>query len=187
MKNITIIGDSHAETVNSAWDDLTRLQRSQVKTKSIIYSGVSAYNIDYSNLDKSEIEDSTILLVFGECDIRRHLPKFNNAQEVVQKYVHNSLEYFKGFDVIFMQPIPQAIDELTHEFNHNIQAWHSFEKRMEQQKIFYDSLMNSDQKVISMFDAIGQEFLTSDHTDDGCHLNRDIATTLVEYINIAVD
>jgi len=115
------------------------------------------------------------------------LPKYKNPEEVVEKYVNTSLKFFKGLNVAFMQPVPQAIDELTYEFNSNKEAWHPFEERMAQQKIFYEALKSYNQKVIDIFEAIGINHLTSKYTDDGCHLNRNTAIDLVRYINIAVN
>jgi hypothetical protein len=166
---------------------VVRLDGVEATTRSIVYKGVSAYNVDYSNLDRSDINNTTILFTFGECDIRRHLPKYKNPEEVVEKYVNTSLKFFKGLDVVFMQPVPQAIDELTYEFNSNKEAWHPFEERMAQQKIFYESLKNYNQKVIDISEAIGIDHLTSEYTDDGCHLTRKTAIDLVRYINIAVN
>jgi len=55
---------------------VVRLDGVEATTRSIVYKGVSAYNVDYSNLDRSDINNTTILFTFGECDIRRHLPKY---------------------------------------------------------------------------------------------------------------
>jgi hypothetical protein len=187
MKTITVIGDSHASGLGVGLSEATRLNKLDMFSSPIVFSGRSAYNMDYSILNRSNILDSTILLSFGECDIRRHLPKHNNAEEVVEKYIEKSLKFFEGLDVVFMLPTPQATDQLTYEFNHNKDNWYPFKQRFKQQNIFYESLKNSGQKVIDIVDAIGVDRIDHEQTDDGCHLKRNILIDLGLYIYNAVD
>jgi hypothetical protein len=188
MKNITVIGDSHASALGVGLSEAKRLYKLDMVSNPIIFSGRSAYNLDYSILDRSNIQDdTTILLNFGECDIRRHLPKHDNAKEVVEKYVNTSLKFFNGLDIVFMLPTPQAIDQLTYEFNYNKDNWHIFERRFKQQTIFYEALRNSGQKIIDIVDAIGVDRLGWEESDDGCHLKRSMLLALGVYIYNAVD
>ena len=187
IKNITLIGDSHSQYIYRGLSELVRLENLDLVSKLIPYSGVSAWNVDYSVLNRSRFEGSTIVLMFGECDIRRHLPRFNNAEEAVAKYVFNSINFFKGLDIAFMKPVPQAIDELTAEFRNNKNQWHSFEKRMHQQEKFYESLNNYNIKIIDTVKAIGTDYIDFEHSDGGHHLNEDKSIELAKYIYKAVD
>jgi hypothetical protein len=188
MNNIIIIGDSHAEALNYGWEKASVLDFKKDTHKSIVYSGVSAYNINYSKISKKDIEGSIVILFFGECDIRRNLPKYNNASEVVEKYIDYSLEFFKGCKIFFIKPVPQAIDRLTHEFNKNKAYWYSLEKRLEQQEKFYKSLDNyANINVIDTPNIIGTNIVTSDYSEDGCHLNKNYCVKLALHIKNVVN
>jgi hypothetical protein len=189
MKNITVVGDSHASALGVALSEASRLYKLDMFSNSIVFSGRSAYTLDYETLvDRSNIQhDTTILLNFGECDIRRHLPKHKNAEQVVEKYVNTSLKFFDGLNIVFMLPTPQAIDQLTYEFNYNKDDWHTFDRRLKQQTIFYEALKNSGQKVIDIVDALGVDRLGWEESDDGCHLKRSLLLKLGVYIYNAVD
>jgi hypothetical protein len=86
-----------------------------------------------------------------------------------------------------MLPTPQAIDQLTYEFNYNKDNWYTFERRFKQQTIFYEALKKSGQKVIDIVDAIGVDRLDREQSDDGCHLKRSMLVDLGVYIYNAVD
>jgi hypothetical protein len=188
MKNITVVGDSHAGALGVGLEQAERLYKLDMVSNAIVFSGRSAYNLDYSVLGREKIQDdTTILLNFGECDIRRHLPKHDNAKEVVEKYIDKSLKFFDGLDIVFMLPTPQAIDQLTYEFNYNKDSWYIFERRFKQQTIFYEALKNSGQKIVDTVDAIGVDRLGWEQSDDGCHLKRSMLLQLGVYIYNAVD
>lgn len=125
--------------------------------------------------------------MFGEVDIRRFLPKYKNAEVAVERYVNSALNFFDGLDIMFMQPIPQTVDPLTHEFRNNAAIWYTFEHRMAQQENFYKALNTYDQKVIDTVSLLGTDHLRSEHTDDGCHLRRSLSIELGRSMYNAVD
>jgi hypothetical protein len=187
MKNITVIGDSHAQNLSTGLSEAARLDELELNLNLIVYSGVSAWNFDPTILNKSNIQDSTVILTFGECDIRKYLPRYKNAEEAVHKYVTTTLNFFDGVDIVFQQPVPQSIDELTFEFKKDLAVWQPFENRMYQQNLFYESLKNYNKPVIDIIKAVGTDHLTSEHTDDGCHLKRELSIRLGRYVYNAVD
>jgi hypothetical protein len=193
MKTIVLIGDSHVQGLHSAWSELVRLKESKFDIEIIQYSGKSAYSVDFSDIDLESLKDKIILIYFGENDIRRRLPKHDNAKDVVDIYVKKALKYFKGNRVIFVQPPPQALDHLTHEFNHTNELMKGFvpytiKERLEQQTNFYRALEEFDGiELIRMKDALGISVASEVELEDGCHLNREHTTKVVTYINKVVD
>lgn len=192
MKNILLIGDSHIQGLYAAWTEIIRFQESDCEIEFLEYSGVSAYSVDFSNITQSQIQDKVILMCFGENDIRRRLPKYNNATEVVAKYIQKAKDHFKNNRIIFLQPVPQALDHLTDEFkkkNKDMQGFipYTLEERLVQQNNFYRALEESGEEVVTMAGCLGVNFTTEKELEDGCHLNRQHAIDVVRYINKAVD
>lgn len=188
MKRLILIGDSHIQGLYAAWTELVRLQESNFEVEFIEYSGISAYSVDFSNINPEQIEDHIIFLCFGENDIRRRLPKHDNAKEVVQRYIDKAKFHFKDNRIIFLQPVPQAIDHLTDEFKKKNKAMEGFipytlEERLAQQNNFYAALEESGEEVIKMIDCLGVNFTTEKELEDGCHLNREHWLESVRYIN----
>jgi hypothetical protein len=192
MKNITIIGDSHAENLASGFIEYARINNINVKTGYISYIGVCAYNVDYSNINTHDLGSNVILAHFGEIDIRYQLPKHKNAEETAKKYIQKTLDFFKHNRVIFIGPTPQALDKITWEFNSSHHQAYTLEERLKQQKIFNRTLAEyKGIEFISMQDILGIEVATEEYLQDECHLNRDngleVAKYVINYINKAVD
>jgi hypothetical protein len=188
MKNITIVGDSHSEALASGFCEFARINKIDIKTNYIRYGGVCAYNVDYNNINKHDVQGDVILAHFGENDCRRKLPRYNNAEETAKKYIEKTLEYFKDNRVIFVQHPPQALDELTHEFQFAQKSFNPLSERLKQQRIFYKTLENYDGiEVIKIYDVLGIEVGTEDDLQDGCHLTRSNVVALAEYINNYID
>jgi lysophospholipase L1-like esterase len=188
MKYITIVGDSHAEGLASGFCEFARINNVNIKTGFVLYKGECAYNVDYNETNIHDLTNDIILANFGENDCRRKLPKYKNAEETAKKYIEKTLSYFKDNRVIFIQPSPQALDELTHEFQFSKKNFYPLAERLEQQRIFNDALAKYDGiEVINMKDAIGLEIGTEKDLQDGCHLNRDNTIALAAYINNYLD
>lgn len=77
--------------------------------------GRLAYKIDYSQMKFSHNikAGDTVIASMGECDIRLHLHRNNNTQEVVKAYVRQTLDHFAENRVFFLTPIPQ-LDQTYH-------------------------------------------------------------------------
>jgi hypothetical protein len=192
MKYITIIGTSHDTGLSVGFSEFARINKIDIKTHTIIYPAEYAYRVDYNGVNKHDVCGDIILAYFGERDCRRKLPKYNNAEETAKKYIQKTLEHFKDNRVIFIQPPPQALDELTHEFQYSQVAFNPLAERLKQQRIFYKTLENYEGiEVIKMMDVLGIEVATEENVYDGCHLNRSTVIYLAEYIynyiNKAVD
>jgi lysophospholipase L1-like esterase len=192
MKYITLVGDSHAEGLASGFCEYARIYKKDIKTGFVVYKGVCAYNVNYSNINIHDFSSDIILAHFGENDIRHQLPKHKNAEETAKKYIQKTLDFFKDNRVIFLGPTPQALDELTHEFNSSQNNFYTLEQRLEQQRIFTKTLAEyKGIEFISMQDIFGIEVATKDYLWDGCHFNRDcginVAKYVVNYIDKAVD
>jgi lysophospholipase L1-like esterase len=192
MKYITIIGDSHAENLASGFIEYSRINNINVKASFIVYSGVCAYNVDYSNVNIYDLDSNIILVHFGENDIRKQFPKYKNAEETAKKYIQKTLDFFKDNRVIFIGPVPQALNEVIEEFDAYKTEFYPIEKRIEGQRIFNKTLAEYEGiEFISMQKILGIEVATRNHLQDGCHLNRDgvlsAAEYIINYINKAVD
>jgi len=192
MKDITIIGDSHGENLSSGFIEYSIINKIDLKTGFIPYNGVCAYNADYSNVNIHDLYSNIILANFGEIDIRYQLPKHKNAEETAKKYIKKALDFFKDNRVIFIGPTPQALDEITWEFNSSQNDFYTLEERLDQQRIFNRTLAEYEGiEFISMQDILGIEVATKNHLQDECHLNRDsvlkAAEYIINYINKAVD
>ena len=192
MKYITIIGDSHAEGISSGLSEFARINNVDIKTEFVKYHGGYAYKVDYSNINTADLYGHTLLFHFGENDCRRKLPKYKNAEETAKTYIQKTLEHFKDNRLIFIQPVPQALNELTHEFQFSPKEFNPLEKRIEQQRIFNKTISEyKGIEYISMQDVFGIEVATAEYLADGCHLNREneilLAGYIINYINKAVD
>ena len=188
MRYITIIGDSHAENLKVGVAEFARLNNIDVKINLITYHGKCIYNVDYADINTQDFSKDIILVHFGEVDIRRKLPKYNNAEETAKKYIEKTLDHFKNNRVIFVQPAPQALDELTYEFQSSEKEIYFLSERIKQQRIFNKTLENyKGIEIIKIIDAIGIEIATEDNVHDGCHLNRETVINLGGYIHNYID
>lgn len=81
------------------------------------FRGATAYSSTYTNggypcILKTIKEDFTVLPSFGYIDIKAHLPHEKNTEETVSRYVNKTLSFFKGYNIQFVEPIPQFINPL---------------------------------------------------------------------------
>jgi hypothetical protein len=192
MKKILLVGDSHIQGLYSAWTEIIRFKESNFDVEFIMKIGSTAYSVDFSDIDLKDTDGKTILICFGEVDIRRRLPRYDNAAEVATKYIQKAKDHFKNNRIVFLQPTPQALTELTHEFlafNEEMKGFipYTLEERLVQQNNFYRALEESGEEVITMAECLGVNFTTEKELEDGCHLNRQHAIDVVRYINKVVD
>lgn len=178
MYKIFIVGDSHASRLAFGWGKTDRKIQMKLKEN----SGVSAFNVNYNYFSQLDLKDYIILVNFGEVDIRKYLPKYNNAEEVVDQYVKNTLEAFKNNKVVFIEPTPQAEDKDYGKFKYNKNDGFNLIDRLSQQFKFNNRLNTHDIDIIKIKDVIGVEILNSEYTDDGCHLNDKYSIILADYV-----
>lgn len=175
-----IIGDSHAGTLLQAFrgklpSGRPALFEDMLTVRVCKIGGKSAYSLDYDEIGHiPNIDGQIILAYFGECDIRNNLPKYDNAEEVVDIYIKKTQDKFSNNEIYFIQPAPQHID--------NIESRFSFEDRYVQQGKFYHALLSRDIKVIKINDWLGKNILTKSDSDDDCHYNDELATKLAHHI-----
>ena len=81
------------------------------------HKGASAYSSTYTNggypcILKTLNNDSIVLPSFGYIDVKAHLPHQKNTEEVVSRYVRKTLSFFKGYQIQFVNPIPQFVNAI---------------------------------------------------------------------------
>jgi hypothetical protein len=81
------------------------------------FKGATGYSSTYTNggypcILKTLNKDFTVLPSFGYIDIKAHLPHEKNTEETVSRYVNKTLSFFKGYNVQFVNPIPQFVNPL---------------------------------------------------------------------------
>jgi hypothetical protein len=126
-------------------------------------------------LDKfpfSEIKSADIVMPWmGYIDCRNFLPKYNNTEEVVRNYVENSISFFKGSYIRFIEPFPQ-FEELG---THNYPDPYSYDLKTKQNDIFIEMLHKYSKKHGLMdpvsqsvvYDAVEDTKLTKRHVRQG--------------------
>lgn len=191
-KNKTaIIGDSHSNSIYKYLEQLYLSNKTNIRVDwHFPYKGKHCYNVDYSEINLPL--GTTILLLFGEIDIRKSLVKYKNTEEVVKKYINKSVDYFKDCNLYFIKPIPQAEDSLAWEHKPGSKIGEGkrayfLEEKIIQQDIFYSTLDKYAPNVIDTPTAIKTNVLGLYDTDDGCHLNEEKSIMLAKYINIAIN
>ena len=87
--NKIFIGDSHIQSIALLLQQKYNKIYADKKWPNVEIStpGRSAYKLDYSELVIPDISDKIVIVLFGENDIRKHLPKYDNASSVVDAYV----------------------------------------------------------------------------------------------------
>jgi hypothetical protein len=81
------------------------------------FKGATAYSSTYTDgrypcVLKTLDKDFTVLPSFGYIDIKAHLPHQKNTEEAVSRYVNKTLSFFKGYNIQFVDPIPQFVNPL---------------------------------------------------------------------------
>ena len=178
--NFVLVGDSHVDRIAFGYN---RLGQEPVKFSNI---GMTAYSAELPK-EISLYKNASIIVNFGEIDIRCKLPKYNNAEKVVDQYINKTLNKFGRDKVIFLEPTPQSEDKLIEKYQTYKYDRYPLEERIVQQEIFYKALNSYNLNVIKMKNAIGVDVLTDQYTDDGCHLNDKYSYVLAEYINRYLD
>jgi hypothetical protein len=189
--NVTLIGDSHSNTIVKSMESLYVSNRTNINIdRHFPIPGKHCYNADYSEINT--MPESKILLHFGEVDIRLSLVKYKNTEEVVKRYVDKAVDYFKYCDLYFIKPIPQAEDSLSWEHKPGSKIGEGrrayfLEEKLIEQNIFYSALDKYAPNVIDTPTAIGTNVLKMCDTDDGCHLNLEKGELLAEAIHFAIN
>jgi hypothetical protein len=202
MKKVNIIGDCHAARILEHWNPKTCPVDLKVWGK----AGFKAYDLNIKELHEydepsSGIEsfNDNILQTFrkhedtilnfqnikngelimpwaGYVDIRQFLPKYKNADLIVKKYVEEFINFYDKSVIRFIEPLPQFTEMLLKY--EGIHPSYSYEERLEQNRIFIDSLRKYSeeyglQKPISqeeIYKAVGvQEFTTDLTPQNGSH------------------
>lgn len=196
MKKVNLIGDCHTARILEHWNPET----SPVDLKVWGKAGFKAYNLDIKELyeydePSSGIEsfnentkkffktnEETILnfqsikngeLIMpwvGYIDIRQFLPKYKNAEIIVKEYMEKFISFYDKSVIRFIEPLPQFTEMLLKY--EGIHPSYSYEERLEQNKIFIESLRKYSeeyglQKPISQDDiykAVGVQEFTTDLT-----------------------
>jgi hypothetical protein len=181
--NKIIIGDSHAQTLCDAVYQIYHEKNNNQICPDIQVDepGRTAYTLNYDNLDIPDTTNKIIVVNFGENDIRNYLPKYDNAEEVVDIYVKKTKNKFLNNRIIFIEPVPQSIKEA------NGAAGYSIEKRLEQQEKFYNALSRKDIEIVKISEIIKTDRLTEKETNDNCHLNNNLARKVAQHINDLVE
>lgn len=107
MKSILFVGDCHVDRLRSA-------KFAGQKTDNLYFhnnTGVSGYGMDYSKLGAIP-ETDLVVPMFGYIDIKVHLPRFDNVDEAVERYIKNLTDRFSTEKIRLTEPIPQFIDNL---------------------------------------------------------------------------
>lgn len=81
------------------------------------HKGGSGYSSSYTKggypcIKKTITKDFTILPFFGYIDVKAHLPHQHNTEIAVKKYVENTLNFFEGYKIRFIEPIPQFVNNI---------------------------------------------------------------------------
>lgn len=81
------------------------------------HKGGSGYSSSYSKggypcIKKTITKDFTILPFFGYIDVKAHLPQQHNTEIAVKNYIEKTLNFFEGYKIRFIEPIPQFINPL---------------------------------------------------------------------------
>ena len=193
MKKIALIGDCHTARIAEHYDpkdcpveltfwgkagtwawwakpeDLNVLKVVSNKTENAPLFGKSE---DYS-IPFDEVKNQDLFFIWlGYIDIRQGLPVYKNADICVQQYVERFVKYFKNSKIRFVEPLPQLIPLLIK--SPGIHPEYTFEQRLEQNKIFIESLNKYSNKYglenpitqEQIFNALGfgQNEMTEDKT-----------------------
>lgn len=79
--------------------------------------GTCGYASTYTNGEfpcfKKEINENTVILPwYGYIDIKSFLPIYKNPEESVLAYINKTINFFKGYKIKFVEPLPQFINIL---------------------------------------------------------------------------
>jgi hypothetical protein len=159
MGKITLIGDCHSTRIYEHWDPsqnvdfkawgkagqkawsfdpLEKYKKNRFSSKfetlppylGLINSEIEEDTKENLKISFSSIEDEgTILLWLGYVDIKVALPKYQNAEECVDRYIESSLNYFQNANLIFIEPFPQFIPYIgIKEEGHEEWSWQDRKK-----------------------------------------------------------
>jgi hypothetical protein len=161
MKSVHLIGDCHSTRIWEHWNPetcpvdfkvwgvagMTAYAFDPVKFEEEKYesSGIESQS-DYLDMPRehwvrpfSEFKNPDLVLVWlGYVDIRQWLPKHNNTEEVVIKYLDRIREYYKDSVIQIIEPLPQFTEMLLKY--EGISPSYTYEERQNINKIFIDTL-----------------------------------------------
>jgi hypothetical protein len=201
---IYIIGDSHANMLVHAYSALIKndtgfsyecnfnsdivskyKDSTGIAIEAVVYSGRTAYSVDYNEydvFDSWEKEGSKLFVFLGYNDIKNTLPEYQNAEETVIRYINKVTNKFKGFDIRFIEPVPQFKNALWG--NQNPISW---QERYRQQHLFnkhlkYYSKKNNIKKPLRISKMIGSSLLDDHYLGSGDHLKEQYYQTILKNI-----
>jgi hypothetical protein len=194
MKKVALIGDCHTARIAEHYDpkncpinltfwgkggtwawwadpeNLNVIKSFSTKTENAPLFGKSEdYSISFDTIKNQDL----VFIWLGYIDIRQGLPGHKNADKCAKQYVERFTKYFKDSRIRFIEPLPQLIPLLIKA--PGIHPEYTFEERMEQNKIFIESLNKYSNEYgletpitqQQIFNALGfgQNEMTEDKTD----------------------
>ena len=204
---IYLIGDSHANMVMHSYSTILNNNKNNlnfsyecdfnndviskykdntgIEIESVRYPGRTAYSVDYNEYDifnSWNKKDSKLFVFLGYNDIKNTLPKYNNAEETINKYINKVLNKFIGFNIRFIEPVPQFQNALWAE-----EEQFSWQERYRQQYLFnnhlkYYSKKNNLKKPISVSKIIGSDLLNDKYLGSGDHMKENYYKMILENI-----
>jgi hypothetical protein len=120
----------------------------------------------------SEVKTGDLIMPWmGYIDCRNYIPKYDDAKEVVERYVENTLNFFEGSKVRFIEPFPQFHILGTHNYPES----YSYEEKTKANYLFIEYLHEYSSKAGLMepvsqslvYEAIGTNQLTKRYAKQG--------------------
>lgn len=186
MENVYLIGDSHALRVYESHD----LNSTTINFKAWGKGGADIYNFNALGLQKGKIvsddfettlpqnwdgeklsfnnitDDGLILAWFGYIDVKRGLPKYDDADEIAKRYIKNLKETFWNSKIRIIEPHPQFIEIIERDVEEY--PAYDYELRSIQNKKLCDALRKYSLELglgptitqEQIYEAIGLEKIT---------------------------
>lgn len=203
MSSVYILGDSHTcyfNYKNIIEDDINLKSKYHgVEFNFIARISMSMHRMDFSQYAPIDYfnKKSIIMPAVGEFDVRFNLNRHDNADELAEKYVLKTIKYFPEHNIRFIEPMPQASDEITTKYfldnppppdlPKSVHAYADLEDRVKQYHKLIKSLRKYAYKYnlaepINLIDNIfNTDILTSEHAK-GIHVNENYAKKIINYI-----
>ena len=154
--NIYLIGDCHSVRVleNGRFNQINKKANVNVWGK----AGLSCWKLNIKEMQKDNLissrletgeepmeinfnsvrDNGLIMPWLGYVDIRQHLPKYNNVELIIKKYVDDIILNYPNSKLKFIEPLPQFTEMLMKYEGFN--EYYSYEDRIHQNNLFISSL-----------------------------------------------
>jgi hypothetical protein len=203
MSNIYILGDSHTcylNYKNVIEDDIYLKEKYYgIEFNFIARIAMSMYRMNYSEYGKIEDfeKNGIIMPAVGEFDVRFNLNRHNNADDLAKDYVLKTIKYFPENKIRFIEPMPEASDDITikyfidnplpPDFPKIIHSFANLEDRVKQYHLLVKSLRKYSYQYgllepINLVDEVFKtDILTKEHAI-GIHVNKEYAKKIIDLI-----